>query len=164
MPPPRSTSTCGCPTAPPGQNVQGVLDEVLLAVRDRTEQYANNHIECNHGRLRRGCDRCAGSSGTAVPEWSAPAHAFVQSIRRGHYEPVVEVPANRRMAVAFDGLVMTISTTTVIAASAGPRYPAATAPVTISEGLFTKSPEHPREASKAYRTYGLRIRTESSSH
>jgi hypothetical protein len=70
-----------------------VLDEVLLAVRDRTEQYANNHIEFNHGRLRRGCDRCAGSSGTAVPEWSAPAHAFVQSIRRGHYELVVEVPS-----------------------------------------------------------------------
>jgi hypothetical protein len=123
MPPPRSTSTCGCPTAPPGQNVQGVLDEVLLAMRDRTEQYANNHIECNHGRLRRGCDRCAGSSGTAAPEWSAPAHAFVQSIRRGHYELVVEVPANRRMAVAFDGLVMTISTTTVIAASAEPQMP-----------------------------------------
>jgi hypothetical protein len=27
-----------------------VLDEVLLAVWDCTEQYANNHIECDHGR------------------------------------------------------------------------------------------------------------------
>jgi hypothetical protein len=35
-------------------------------------------------------------------------HAFVQSIRRGHYEPVVEVPANRRLAVAFDDLAMAI--------------------------------------------------------
>jgi transposase, IS6 family len=26
-----------------------VLDEVLPVVRHRTEQYANNHIECDHG-------------------------------------------------------------------------------------------------------------------
>ncbi len=71
---------------------------------------------------------------------------------------------DRRVAVAFDDLAMAIWTTTVIAASAAPGCPAATAPVTISEGLFTKSPEHLREASKACRTYGLRTRTESSSH
>jgi hypothetical protein len=35
-------------------------------------------------------------------------HAFVQSIRRGHYEPVVEVPANRWVTVAFDDLAMAI--------------------------------------------------------
>jgi transposase-like protein len=29
-----------------------VLDEVLPVVRHRTEQYANNHIECDHGRLK----------------------------------------------------------------------------------------------------------------
>jgi hypothetical protein len=33
-------------------------------------------------------------------------HAFVQNLRRGHYEPAVEEPPNRRLAVAFDELVM----------------------------------------------------------
>ncbi len=29
-----------------------MLDELLPAVWHRTERYANNHIECEHGRLR----------------------------------------------------------------------------------------------------------------
>jgi hypothetical protein len=31
-------------------------------------------------------------------------HAFVQNLRRGHYELAVDEPANRRVAVAFDEL------------------------------------------------------------
>ena len=36
-------------------------------------------------------------------------HAFVQNVRRGHYELEVEVSANRRVAVAFDELALAIS-------------------------------------------------------
>jgi IS6 family transposase len=35
-------------------------------------------------------------------------HAFVQNLRRGHYELAVEEPANRRVAVAIDELALTI--------------------------------------------------------
>jgi hypothetical protein len=35
-------------------------------------------------------------------------HAFVQNLRRGHYELAVEEPANRRVAVAFDELAMAV--------------------------------------------------------
>jgi transposase, IS6 family len=35
-------------------------------------------------------------------------HAFVQNLRRGHYELAVEKPASRRVAVAFDELVLAI--------------------------------------------------------
>jgi hypothetical protein len=35
-------------------------------------------------------------------------HAFVQNLRRGHYELAVEEPTNRRVAVAFDELVVAI--------------------------------------------------------
>jgi hypothetical protein len=35
-------------------------------------------------------------------------HALVQSIRRGHYELAVEEPTNRRLAVAFDELILAI--------------------------------------------------------
>ena len=35
-------------------------------------------------------------------------HALVQNLRRGHYELAVEEPTNRRVAVAFDELVLAI--------------------------------------------------------
>jgi transposase, IS6 family len=35
-------------------------------------------------------------------------HAFLQNIRRGHYELAVDEPANRRLAVAFDELATAI--------------------------------------------------------
>jgi hypothetical protein len=35
-------------------------------------------------------------------------HAFVQNVRRGHYELAVEEPANRRVAVAVDELAVVI--------------------------------------------------------
>jgi hypothetical protein len=35
-------------------------------------------------------------------------HAFVQNVRRGHYELAVEEPTNRRVAVAFGELALAI--------------------------------------------------------
>jgi transposase, IS6 family len=35
-------------------------------------------------------------------------HAFVQNVRRGHYGLAVDVPACRRVAVAFDELAAAI--------------------------------------------------------
>jgi hypothetical protein len=35
-------------------------------------------------------------------------HAFLQNLRRGHYELAVVEPTNRRVAVAFDELVLAI--------------------------------------------------------
>jgi hypothetical protein len=35
-------------------------------------------------------------------------HAFIQDVRRGHYELAVEEPPNRRVAIAFDELTMAI--------------------------------------------------------
>jgi transposase, IS6 family len=35
-------------------------------------------------------------------------HAFVQNVRRGHYELAVEEPTTRRLAVAFDELAEAI--------------------------------------------------------
>ena len=55
-----------------------VLQELLPAAWHRTEQYANNRVEADHGRLKarlrpmRGCDQCAGSSRTPAPESSSP--------------------------------------------------------------------------------------------
>ena len=35
-------------------------------------------------------------------------HAFIQNVRRGHYELAAEESATRRLAVAFDELTLTI--------------------------------------------------------
>jgi IS6 family transposase len=35
-------------------------------------------------------------------------YAFVQNVRRGHYELAVEDPVNRRVAVAFDQLALVL--------------------------------------------------------
>jgi hypothetical protein len=35
-------------------------------------------------------------------------HAFMQNLRRGHYELAIEEPANRRVAVAVDELALMI--------------------------------------------------------
>jgi IS6 family transposase len=35
-------------------------------------------------------------------------HAFIQNLRRGHYELAVEEQANRRLTVAFNELAMVI--------------------------------------------------------
>ena len=35
-------------------------------------------------------------------------HAFVQNLRRGHYELAVEEPVARRLAVAFNELALVI--------------------------------------------------------
>jgi len=35
-------------------------------------------------------------------------HAFVQNLRRGHYELAADEPANRRVAIVFDDLALAI--------------------------------------------------------
>jgi hypothetical protein len=39
-----------------------VIDEVLSDAFHNTEQYANNRVDCDDGRLKAGFDRCAGSN------------------------------------------------------------------------------------------------------
>ena len=44
-----------------------VLEELLSTAWHRTDRYANNQIEADHGRLKSRLHRCAGSSRTAAP-------------------------------------------------------------------------------------------------
>ena len=37
----------------------GVLDELVPSAMHTTEQYANNRVEADHGRLKRDSGRCA---------------------------------------------------------------------------------------------------------
>jgi transposase, IS6 family len=86
----------------------GVLEALLPAAWHRTDQYANNGIECDHGRLKARLRPMRGLKQDRSARVIIAGHALVQNLRRGHYELAVEEPAGRRLAVAFDELAMTI--------------------------------------------------------
>jgi transposase-like protein len=85
-----------------------VLDELLPAVGHRTEQYANNHIEADHGRLKARLRPMRGLKQDRSARVVIAGHAFVQNLRRGHYELAVEVPVGQRLAAAFGALALAI--------------------------------------------------------
>jgi transposase-like protein len=84
------------------------LDELLPAAWHRTDQYANNHLEADHGRLKSRLRPMRGPKQDRSAKVVITGHAFVQNLRRGHYELAVEEPVTRRVAVAFDKLALAI--------------------------------------------------------
>ncbi len=86
----------------------GVLKALLPAAWHRTDQYANNGIECDHGRLKAGLRPMRGLKQDRSARVVIAGHGFVQNLRRGHYELAVDEPVTRRLAVAFDELAVAI--------------------------------------------------------
>jgi len=85
-----------------------VLEELLPVPWHRTEQYANNRVEADHGRLKSRLRPMRGLKQDRSASVIIGGHAFVQNVRRGHYELAAEELASRRLAVAFDELAMAI--------------------------------------------------------
>jgi transposase-like protein len=85
-----------------------VLEELLSAAWHRTDRYANNHIEADHGRLKSRLGPMRGLKQDRSARIVIAGHALVQNLRRGHYELAVETPVTRRVAVAFDELALVI--------------------------------------------------------
>jgi transposase-like protein len=85
-----------------------VLEELLPAAWHRTEQYANNRVECDHGRLKARLRPMRGLKQDHSARVIIAGHAFVQNLRRGQYELAAEEPVNRRVMVAFDELALAI--------------------------------------------------------
>jgi transposase-like protein len=82
-----------------------VVEALLPAAWHRTERYATNGIEADHGRLKARLRPMRGLKRDRSARVVVAGHAFVQNVRRGHYELGVEEPVNRRLAAAFDELV-----------------------------------------------------------
>jgi transposase-like protein len=85
-----------------------VLDQLLPVAWHRTDQYANNRVEADHGRLKARLRPMRGLKRDGSARVITAGHAFVQNLRRGHYELAAEEPATRRVAVAFDELAVAI--------------------------------------------------------
>jgi IS6 family transposase len=85
-----------------------VLDELAPGAWHHSEQYANNRIEADHGQLKRRLRPMRGLKTDRGATVIITGHAFVQDIRRGHYELGVEEPTTLRVVAAFTDLAVAI--------------------------------------------------------
>jgi transposase, IS6 family len=85
-----------------------VLEELLPAAWHRTDRYANNRVEADHGRLKARLRPMRGLKQDRSARVIIAGHGFVQNLRRGHYELAVAEPVSRRVAVAFNELALAI--------------------------------------------------------
>jgi transposase-like protein len=79
-----------------------VLDELIPSALHTVERYANNPVEADHGRLKARLRPMRGLKRHRSARTLAAGHAFVQNLRRGHYELATDVPARHRIRTAFD--------------------------------------------------------------
>jgi transposase-like protein len=85
-----------------------VLEELAPAAWHRTEKYANNRIEADHCQLKRRLRPMRGLKTDLGASVVIIGDAFVQNLRRGHYELAIDQPVQLRVEVAFDELAMAI--------------------------------------------------------
>ena len=84
------------------------MDDLLEATWHRTERYANNRVEADHSRLKARLGPMRGLKQECSTSIVIAGHAFVQNLRRGHYELAVDESVTRPLAVAFDELALAI--------------------------------------------------------
>ena len=86
-----------------------VIGDVVPDAFHNTDQYANNRVECDHGRLKARLRPMRGLKRDRTARVIIGGLAFMQNLRRGHYELGVDA-RNRHLhvAAAFDELATVI--------------------------------------------------------
>jgi transposase, IS6 family len=85
-----------------------VLGELIPTALHTVEQYANNPIEADHGRLKARLRPMRGLKRLRSARILAAGHAFVQNVRRGHNYIATDVHDHQRLRTVFDDLALTI--------------------------------------------------------
>ena len=85
-----------------------VLEELLPAACHVMEQYANNPVESDHGRLKARVRPMRGLKRLRSARVVSTGHAFIQNLRRGHYELGVDTDPKRQLPAAFIELALAI--------------------------------------------------------
>ena len=85
-----------------------VIEELRPAACHVTEQYANNPIEADHGRLKARLRPMRGLKQLRSARVISAGHAFVQNLRRGHYELGWDIDRRYRLAAIFVELARVI--------------------------------------------------------
>jgi transposase-like protein len=86
----------------------GVLEELIPQAWHHVEQYANNPIEADHSRLKHRLRPMRGLRTHETAQVIIAGHAFMQNLRRGHYQLAVDAPPATRVAAAFTELAQAI--------------------------------------------------------
>ena len=85
-----------------------VLDELVPAAWHHVERYENNRIEADHDRLKHRLRPMRGLRTDRTATVIITGLAFIQNLRRGHYELATETPRVPRVAAAFAELAQAI--------------------------------------------------------
>jgi transposase, IS6 family len=72
-----------------------VIEELVPAALHNTGQYENNRVECDHGRLKARLRPMRELKTHRTASVVIRGHAFIQNLRRGHYELADARPAVR---------------------------------------------------------------------
>jgi transposase, IS6 family len=88
--------------------LRAAIDELLPSAFHNMEQYENNRVECDHGRLKARLRPMRGLKRDHTARVVMRGHAFLQNVRRGHYELGIHARAHRRVAHAFTELAQVI--------------------------------------------------------
>jgi transposase, IS6 family len=85
-----------------------VVVELLPATLHDTTQYANNRVEADHGRLKARLRPMRGLKRDRTASVVIRGHAFIQNLRRGHYELGVDALPGLTVAAAFEELALAV--------------------------------------------------------
>jgi transposase-like protein len=85
-----------------------VIEELIPAACHVTEQYANNVVGADHGRLKARLRPMRGLKRLRSARVISAGHAFVQNLRRGHYELGVDIDPRHRLTAIFTELARAI--------------------------------------------------------
>jgi transposase, IS6 family len=72
------------------------------------QQYANNTVEADHGRLKFWLRPMRGLKQLRCARVITSGHAFAQDIRRGHYELGLDADPRHRLPAALTELALAI--------------------------------------------------------
>jgi transposase-like protein len=85
-----------------------VLDELVPSAWHHVERHANNRIEADHSQLNQRLRPMRGLRTDRTAQAIIAGHAFMQNLRRGHYELGVDAARGLRVAAAFTELATAI--------------------------------------------------------
>jgi transposase, IS6 family len=85
-----------------------VLDELVASACHVVEQYATDPVETDHGRLKARLRPMRGLKQIRSVRVISVGHAFIQNVRRGHYELATDVAPRHRLATAFAELMFAV--------------------------------------------------------
>jgi transposase-like protein len=118
------------------------LDELLPAAWHRTDQYANNRVEADHGRLKARLRPMCGFKQDRSARVVIAGHAFVQNLRRGHYELGSRCQRTGEWRSRSTSWPWQSDPWLMPHCHHAARRPDATTPLVVHAGLGQRRPEH----------------------